>query len=77
MTLSHPCADFPWSISPLTVVGIVGIVGIVSVPKRSAFETSRRDLSEDVSFDTSTLLDIEQSISGIEQSSLEYRPRGV
>ena len=43
--------------------------GMVPVPKRSAFETSRRELSEDVSFGISTLL-------VVEQSSVENRPRG-
>ena len=49
-------------------------VGKMEVPKRSALETSRRELSEDVSFGigTGTLLVVEQS-----QSSFENRPRGV
>ena len=33
-----------------SVVDISTMVGLVSVPKRSALETSRRELSEDVSF---------------------------
>ena len=37
-------------ISTVSIVGIVGIVGIVPVPKRLALETSRRQLSEEVSF---------------------------
>ena len=44
--------------------------GIVSVPKKSALKTSRRELSEDVSFGIGTLL-------GVEQSSLKNRPREV
>ena len=36
-------------------------VGIVSVPKRSALEASRRELSEDASFGIGTLLVVEQS----------------
>ena len=48
----------------------ISTVGIVSVPKKSALETSRRELSEDVSFGIGTLL-------GVEQSSLKNRPRGV
>ena len=42
---------------------------IVAVPKTSALETARRELSEDVSFGTGTLL-------AVEQSSLQNRPRG-
>ena len=53
-----------------SVVDISTMVGLVSVPKRSALETSRRELSEDVSFGIGTLL-------GVEQSSLKNRPRGV
>ena len=44
-----------------TAVGIVGIIGIVSVPKWSALETSRGELSVDVSFGMGTLLVAEQS----------------
>ena len=36
-------------------------VGIVSVPRRSALETSRRELSEAVSFGIGTFLVVEQS----------------
>ena len=39
----------------------ISTVGIVSVPKRSALEASRRELSEDVSFGVGTLLFFEQS----------------
>ena len=45
-------------------------VGIVSVSKRSALETSTRELSEDVSFGIGALL-------VAEKLSLENRPRGV
>ena len=47
------------------------MVGILPVPKKSALESSRRELSEDVPFGigTGTLL-------GAEQSSLENRQRG-
>ena len=45
-------------------------VGILPAPKRSALETPRRQLSEDVSFGNGTLL-------VVEQSSLENRPSGV
>ena len=53
------------------MIGIcmVGIVLIVSVPKRSALESSRRELSEHVSFGNGTLW-------VVEQSSLENRPGG-
>ena len=37
------------------------LVGIVPVPKRSALETPRRELSEDVCFRVGTLLVVEQS----------------
>ena len=47
-------------------------VGTVSVPKRSALEPSRRDLSEDVSFGIGTI----GTLLAVEQSSLENRPRG-
>ena len=47
----------------------ISTVGIVSTPKTSALETSRRELSEDVSFGIGTLL-------VVEQSSLENRPGG-
>ena len=49
----------------------ISTVGIVSVPKRSALETSCRELSEDVSFGigTGTLL-------VVEQSRLEKPPKG-
>ena len=39
----------------------ISTAGIVSVPKRSALETSRRELSEDVSVGIGTLLVVEQS----------------
>ena len=45
---------------PMVDVSTV-LVGIVSVPKWSAWETSRRELSEDVSFGIDTLLVFEQS----------------
>ena len=51
------------------MVDISTTVGMVSVLKRSALETSRRELSEDVSFSIGTLL-------VDEQSSLENRTRG-
>ena len=49
--------------TPLGRFSVVDIstVGIVSVSKRSAFETSREELSEDVSFGVGTLLLVEQS----------------
>ena len=49
--------------TPLMRFSILDIstVGIVSTPKRSALETSRRELSEDVSFGIGTLLVVEQS----------------
>ena len=47
----------------------ISTVGIVSVPKRSAWEISRRELSEDASFGTGALL-------VVEQSSLERPPQG-
>ena len=49
----------------------ISTVGIVSVQTESALETSRRDLSEAVSFGVGTLLVVEQRMS------LEDRPRGV
>ena len=63
----------PWCLSPrLRRVFMVDIstVETVPVPKTSALETPRRQLSEDLSFDVGTLL-------VVEQSSLENRPRGV
>ena len=48
----------------------ISTVRIVSVSKRSAAETSRRELSEDVSFGIGTVL-------VVEQLSLENLPRGV
>ena len=48
----------------------ISTVETVPVPKTSALETPRRQLSEDLSFDVGTLL-------VVEQSSLENRPRGV
>ena len=58
--------------TPLSRFSMLGIstVGIVSVPKRSAFEASRRELFEDASFGIGTLV-------VVERSSLEKRPRGV
>ena len=52
---------------------VVGLLTTVSVPKRSALNTSRRELSEDVSFGIGT--------TGtwhlvVEQSSLEKPPQG-
>ena len=47
----------------------ISAVGIVSVPERSALETSRRELSQDVSFGSGTPL-------AVEQSSLEKTPQG-
>ena len=60
--------------TPLGRFSMVGIStdGIVSVPKSSAWETSRRELSEDVPFGIGT-----GTFSVVEQSSLENRPRGV
>ena len=62
--ITPPWADF-------SMVDI-STVGTVSVPKRWAWETSPRELSEDVSFcvGTGTLL-------VVEQSGLESRPRSV
>ena len=51
----------------------VSTVGIVSVSERSAFETSRRQLSEDVS----SGVDPVGTLLVVEQSTLENRPRGV
>ena len=48
----------------------ISTVEIVWVPKRSALETYRRELSEDASFGVGTLLIVEQS-------SLENRLRKV
>ena len=48
----------------------ISAVGIGLVPKRSALETSHRELSEEVPFGIGTLLVAEQSTS-------ENRPRGV
>ena len=45
-------------------------VGLMSVPKMSALETSRRELSKDVPCGIGILL-------FVEQSSLEDRPRGA
>ena len=61
--ITPPSADFPRFMVD-TSTG-----GMVPVPKSSALETSRRELSEDVSFGISTLL-------VVEQSSWEKRPRG-
>ena len=47
----------------------ISTVGTVPVPKWWASETSRRELSEDLSFGIGTLLPVEQP-------SLETRPRG-
>ena len=58
--------DFPCSASPL-----------VSVPQRSAFETSRRELSEDVSFGIGTLLVAEQSSLILPQACHIHRRRIV
>ena len=38
-------------------------IGIVSLPKRSALEISRRELSEDVSFGIGTLLVVQSNRS--------------
>ena len=48
----------------------ISTAGIVPAPRRSALATSRRELSEDVSFGIGTLL-------VVEQSTLENRTRGV
>ena len=53
-----------------SMVDVSTVVGIVSVPKWSAFETSRRELSEDISFGIGILL-------VVGQSTLQNRPRGV
>ena len=45
----------------LSMLHVSTAVEIVSVPKRSALEASRRELSEDVPFGTGTLLVVEQS----------------
>ena len=49
--------------SPLGRSSVLDIsaIEIVSVPKRSALETSRRELSENVSFGIGTLLVFEES----------------
>ena len=54
----------------------ISIVGIVPVPKRSALETSRQVLSEDVSFGIGTVGTV-GTLLVVEQSSLENCPRGV
>ena len=59
--------------------------GTGSVPTRSAFETSCRELSEDVSSGIDTVgtigtigtIGIIDTLLVVEQSSLETRPRGV
>ena len=56
-------AAFPWPISPQ--------VEIVPVPKRSALETSRRQLSED------RIVRCFDIVLVVEQSSVENRPSGV
>ena len=48
----------------------ISTVGLVPVPKRSALETPRRELSEDVSFRIGT-------VSVVEQSGLEHRRGGM
>ena len=61
---------------PLDRYSMVGIykVRIVSVPKRPALATSRRELSENVSFGVGTI----GTLLVVEQSSSENRrPRGV
>ena len=52
------------------MIDISTVVGIVSVPKRSTLDTSRRKLSEEVSFGVGTLFFV------VEQSSLENAPGG-
>ena len=54
----------------------VGIASVVPKKKRSALETSRRELSEDVSFEDVNF-DIDALLLVVEQSSLESRPSGV
>ena len=51
-------------------------VGGAKKKKRSALETSRRELSEDVSFEDVNF-DIDALLLVVEQSSLESRPSGV
>ena len=65
MTLSHP----PGPIFQARYLHSRDTI-IVSMPKRSALEASRRELSEDVSFGVGAPL-------GVEQSGLEDRPRGM
>ena len=50
--------------SPLSRLSMLDIstAGIVPVPERSALESPRRELSEDVSFGLRTVLVVEQSI---------------
>ena len=48
----------------------ISTVGLVSVPMRSALETCRRELSEDVWFGIGTI----GTFLVVEQSSLENRP---
>ena len=50
-TITHPRADFPWSISPQ--------FKWAQCQKCSALETSRQELSEDVWFGIGTLLVVE------------------
>ena len=50
----------------------ISTVGMVSVPKSSALETYRRELSDDVSFGVGT-----GTLLVVEESSLEKRPTGV
>ena len=52
-----------------SMIDISTAVGILSVPKRKALGTSRRELSERVSFGIGTLL-------VVEQSGFENRTRG-
>ena len=54
----------------LSMLDISAAAGIVRVPKRSASETSRRELSEEISFSADTPL-------VVEQSSLENPRKGV
>ena len=62
----------PWAnVSMFDISTVVGIVA--SVPNKSALETTRRELSEDVPFGIGTIC----TLWVVEHSSFEKSPRGV
>ena len=67
-TVLHSVYHTP--LAGFSVVDISAELEVLSVPKRSALESCRRELSEDVSFGIGTLL-------VVEQSTLENRPTWV